>query len=62
MGAEKLRREEPMSRKSASPTLEKPSEISELIYQIMQERGGIPHNGNTEATPENDEIRMAEAP
>lgn len=51
-----------MSRKSASPTLEKPSEISELIYQIMQERGGIPHIEKEKAIPENDEIRMAEAP
>ena len=51
-----------MQRKAASPTLEKPSEISELIYQIMQERGGVPRGGNEEAIPENDEIRMAEAP
>ena len=51
-----------MSRKSASPTLEKPSEISELVYQIMQERGGVPHNEHAETIPENDEIRMAEAP
>ena len=62
MGMQRLRQEAPMSRKPASPILEKPSEISELIHQIMQERGGVPHNENAEATPENDEIRMAEAP
>ena len=48
--------------KSISPTLEKPSEISELIYQIMQERGGFPRDEKVVAILENDEIRMAEAP
>ena len=56
------RREVAMPGKSVSPTLEKPSEITELIYEIMQERGGFPHNDKEEAPPENDLIRMAEAP
>lgn len=51
-----------MPTKSASPALERPSEVSELIYQIMQERGGLPHIEKGETTPESDEIRMAEAP
>jgi len=51
-----------MPGKSGSPILERPSEISELIDAIMQERGGVPHLDKGETTPETDEIRMAEAP
>jgi len=51
-----------MADKTASPVLEKPSEIGELIYQIMQERGGVPRTWKEETPPESDEIRMAEAP
>ena len=51
-----------MTGKSASPTLEKPSEITELVYEIMHERGGVPHENKPEPLPGTDEIRMAEAP
>ena len=40
----------------------RPSEVVELVYQLMMERGGVPDRDSQEKDRSDEEVLMAEAP
>ena len=49
-------------RAARAAALPRPSEVVELVYQLMMERGGVPHRERPGKDADDHEIRMAEAP